>query len=36
MHKNFSGDAVHGYLQYVSADGERVSTTQYLGEILVG
>ncbi|WP_285008606.1 DUF6266 family protein [Pedobacter faecalis] len=34
--KNFSGDTVHGYLQYVSADGQRVSTTQYLGEILVG
>jgi hypothetical protein len=33
---NFSGDTVHCWMQYVDVVGEKVSTSTYLGEILIG
>ena len=33
---SFTGDAVHCWMQYVSAEGDRVSSSSYLGEVLVG
>lgn len=33
---DFSGDAVHCYMHYVSNTGVAVSTSQYLGEFVVG
>jgi hypothetical protein len=32
----FSGDTVHCWMQYVNVDGDKVSTSAYLGEIVVG
>ncbi|MEJ7559340.1 MAG: DUF6266 family protein [Pedobacter sp.] len=32
----FSGDTVHCWMQYASAAGDKVSTSAYLGEIVVG
>jgi len=32
----FTGDAVHCWMQYVDLAGEKVSTSAYLGEIVVG
>ena len=32
----FTGDAVHCWMQYVDVAGGKVSTSAYLGEILVG
>lgn len=32
---SFAGDAVHCYMFYTSETGDRVSTSQYLGEMVV-
>jgi hypothetical protein len=32
----FAGDTVHCWMQYVNVEGDKVSTSAYLGEILVG
>ncbi|MHA4893289.1 DUF6266 family protein [Pedobacter sp. PWIIR3] len=36
MPKSFSGDVVHGWMHYVSREGNAVSTSVYLGEMVVG